>query len=90
MEPIKYSSYAQIETDLEILKLEKEIQYQKMVLKFQQTKDNITPQSVVNNFVDSYVEKVSLPFDKIFKSAYPFLIKTSLPFLIKWISHKFK
>ena len=90
MEPIKYSSYAQIERDLEILKLEKEIQYQKMVLKFQQTKDNITPQSVVNNFVDSYVEKVSLPFDKIFKSAYPFLIKTSLPFLIKWISHKFK
>ena len=90
MEPIKYSSYAQIERDLEILKLEKEIQYQKMVLKFQQTKDNITPQSVVNNFVDSYVEKVSLPFDKIFKSAYPFLIKTSLPFLIKWITHKFK
>ena len=90
MEPIKYSSYAQIERDLEILKLQKEIQYQKMVLKFQQTKDNITPQSVVNNFVDSYVEKVTLPFDKIFQSAYPFLLKTSLPFLIKWISHKFK
>ena len=90
MEPIKYSSYAQIEKDLQILKLEKEIQYQKLVLKFQQTKDNITPQSVVNNFVDSYAEKVTLPFDKIFKSAYPTILKTSLPFLIKWISHKFK
>lgn len=90
MEPKKYSSYAQIEKDLKILKLEKEIQYQKLVLKFQQTKDNITPQSVVNNFIDSYVEKVTLPFDKIFKSIYPFLLKTSLPFIIKWISHKFK
>ena len=82
MESTKYSSYAQIERDLEILKLEREIQYQKMVLKFQQTKDNITPQSLVNNFVDSYVEKVTLPLDKIFKSAAPFLIKSSLPFLI--------
>ena len=28
----KYSSYAQIDADLEILKLEKEIHYQKMIL----------------------------------------------------------
>ena len=90
MEQIKYSSYAQIETDLEILKLEKEIEYQKLVLKFQQTKDNITPQSLVNNFVDSYVDKVKMPFDKIFKSAYPFMLKTALPLIIKWVSNKIR
>ena len=90
MESTKYSSYAQIERDLEILKLEKEIEYQKLILKFQETKDNITPQKLVNNFVDSYVEKVTLPFDKILKSAYPFLLKTALPIVIKGISNKFK
>ena len=90
MEEIKYTSYAQIERDLEILKLEKEIEYQKLVLKFQQTKDNITPQSLVNNFVDSYLEKVTLPLDKILKSSYPFLLKRFLPIVIKWISNKIK
>ena len=90
MEEIKYTSYAQIERDLEVLKLEKEIEYQKLVLKFQQTKDNITPQSLVNNFVDSYLEKVTLPLDKILKSSYPFLLKISLPIVIKWISNKIK
>ena len=34
MESTKYSSYAQIERDLEILKLEREVQYQKLILKF--------------------------------------------------------
>ena len=88
MEPIKYSSYAQIERDLEILKLEKEIQYQKMVLKFQQTKDNITPQRMVNGFIDSYVDKVKMPFDKIFQTAYPFILNSALPLIVKWISNK--
>ena len=31
MEPKKYSSYADIDRDLEILKLEKEIHYQKLL-----------------------------------------------------------
>ena len=90
MESTKYSSYAQIERDLEILKLEREVQYQKLILKFKETKDNITPQKLVNNFVDSYVEKVTLPFDKILSAAYPFLLKSALPVVVKWISKKFK
>ncbi len=39
MEKKKYSSYAELERDLEILKLEKEINYQKLVLSFQKTKE---------------------------------------------------
>jgi hypothetical protein len=51
METKKYTSYAEIDRDLEILKLEKEINYQKLVLSFQKTKESITPQNIVNGFV---------------------------------------
>jgi len=44
MERKKYSSYAELDRDLEILKLEKEINYQKLVLSIQKTKESITPQ----------------------------------------------
>ena len=35
----KYSSYVEIEHDLEILKVEKELYYQKMLLSFEKTKN---------------------------------------------------
>ncbi len=54
METKKYSSYAEIDRDLEILKLEKEISYQKLVLSIQKTKDSITPENIVRGFFDSY------------------------------------
>ncbi|HEU0125365.1 MAG TPA: DUF6327 family protein, partial [Flavobacterium sp.] len=41
MEKKKYSSYAEIDKDLEILKLEKDINYQKLKLSFQKTKESI-------------------------------------------------
>ena len=43
MEKKKYSSYAEIERDLEILKVEKEIYYQKMLLSIDKTKESILP-----------------------------------------------
>jgi len=50
METKKYSSYASIDHDLEILKLEKEISYQKLVLSIQKTKDTKTPENIVSGF----------------------------------------
>jgi hypothetical protein len=47
MEAKKYSSYAEIDRDLEILKLEKEIQYQKLNLCLQKTKESFTPQGMI-------------------------------------------
>ena len=41
MQPKKYSSYAEIEHDLEILKLEKEIYFQKMKLSYEKTKESV-------------------------------------------------
>jgi hypothetical protein len=76
METKKYSSYAQIENDLEILKLEKEIEYQKLVLSFQKTKESFTPQGIVSNFLSSY--------KTILSNSYIDIIKMGLPYLIRW------
>ena len=88
MEPKKYSSYAEIERDLELLKLENEIQYQKLLKIFKKTKADITPQSLVNNFIESYVEKATLPYGKIFKSILPFALEKTIPLVVRWLSNK--
>ncbi|KAF2335890.1 DUF6327 family protein [Flavobacterium ginsenosidimutans] len=80
MERKKYSSYAEIERDLEILKLEKEINYQKLVLSFQKTKESITPQNIVNGFVSSYTE--------YFSNSYLKIIQSILPYVIGWFMNK--
>ena len=74
MEVKKYSSYAEIERDLEVLKLEKEISYQKLVLSIQITKDSITPQNIVNGFLEPYREVIPNPFRSILQTAIPYLI----------------
>lgn len=43
----KYNSYYQIEQDLEILKLEKEICYKKLVQTLQKTKESFEPKNLL-------------------------------------------
>ncbi|WP_268848370.1 DUF6327 family protein [Flavobacterium aestivum] len=74
MEIKKYSSYAEIDRDLEILKLEKQISYQKLVLSIQKTKDSITPENIVQGFFDSYKNLLSNSFVSILKSIVPYII----------------
>jgi hypothetical protein len=88
MELKSYSSYAQIDRELEILKLEKEIQYQKVLVTLDKTKKEITPQNIVNNFIESYVEKATLPYGKILKSVMPFALEKTIPLIIKWLIRK--
>lgn len=80
MEPKKYSSYAQIETELEILKLEKELNYQKLALSIQETKDSFTLQNMASGFLGSY--------KTIFSNSYVTILKTVLPYIISWIINK--
>ncbi|WP_264535654.1 DUF6327 family protein [Flavobacterium sp. N1736] len=80
MEPKKYSSYAEIERDLEILKLEKEISYQKLVLSFQKTKETITPQNIVGGLFSSYKD--------YFSNSYVSIIQSILPYIIGWFINK--
>ncbi|WP_166921405.1 DUF6327 family protein [Flavobacterium poyangense] len=80
METKKYASYAEIERDLEILKLEKEINYQKLVLSFQKSKESITPQNIVNGFFSSYKE--------YFSNSYVTILQSILPYIIGWFINK--
>ncbi len=80
MEPKKYSSYAEIERDLEILKLEKEINYQKLVLSFQKTKESITPQNIVSGFFSSYKD--------YFTNNYSTILQKILPHIINWFINR--
>lgn len=76
----KYSSYAQIERELEILKIEKEISYQKLVLGIQKTKESFTPKNLVSGLLGS--------FKTGFQGSYGTIISLAIPIIIKWITNK--
>ncbi|OXE97020.1 hypothetical protein BC749_101509 [Flavobacterium araucananum] len=80
METKKYASYAEIERDLEILKLEKDINYQKLVLSFQRTKESITPHSILTGVFSSYKE--------YFTNSYPQILQSIFPYIINWFMNK--
>ena len=68
----KYSSYAQIDRELEILKVEKEISYQKIILGYHRTKESMTPHHLLNNFLGSFKTAFSGNFGTILNLAVPF------------------
>ena len=74
MEKKKYSSYAEIDRDLEILKLEKQIGYQQLLLSVKKTRDSVTPQNIVNGFLAPYKESIPNPFRSILQTIVPYLI----------------
>lgn len=76
----KYSSYAQIDRELEILKIEKEISYQKLVFGVQKTKDSLAPKNIVKGIIGSYMPNLPGPYGKI--------IGLAIPFVTKWIFKK--
>lgn len=71
----KYTSYAEIERDLEILKLEKEINYNKIILNFERTKESVLPFQAIANVGNIYSNFISGPYGTILKIAVPFLVK---------------
>jgi len=44
-----YTDYDEIERDLEILSLEKEIQFQRLMQSFDKTKDSLSPGKLIGN-----------------------------------------
>lgn len=80
MTPKKYSSYAQIESELQILKLEKDINFHKLVLSFHKTKDSFTPQNIVSGFLGSY--------KTILSDSYGTLLNMAIPYAIKWFLNR--
>lgn len=80
MENKKYSSYAEIEQDLEILKLEKELYYQKMLLSIDKTKESILPSKSVSFIGNLY--------QKVFSGTYGTLLKMAIPYIINWFINR--
>ena len=76
METKKYSSYAEIERDLEILKLEKEISYQKVLLSIDKTKESILPSKSVTLINEVY--------QKFFSGTIGTILKMLIPYGINW------
>ena len=80
MQPKKYSSYAEIEHDLEILKLEKEIYFQKMKLSYEKTKESVFPSEPVQGFYAVY--------KKVFSGTLGSIFKIVLPYVISWLINR--
>ena len=71
----KYSSYAQIDHDLKILKVEREIHYQRILLSIDKTKDSFLPPKSISFVTDMYHKVISGYSGKILSFAVPYLIK---------------
>ncbi|WP_366185747.1 DUF6327 family protein [Flavobacterium ovatum] len=80
MEKKMYSSFEQIEADLEILDIEKQINYQKVILGFQKTKEQFTPSGITKHFFDG--------FTGAFTGSYSNYYKLAIPLLIKWLINR--
>ena len=80
MEIKKYSSFDEIEIELKILKLEKEISFQKLIWNIQKIKEDITPQNIIGQIIGSY--------KSILSKTYEVIISTLIPILIDWFSKR--
>jgi len=78
METKKYSSYDEVDMQLTILKLEKEISFQKLVWNIQKIKEDLSPQNIIGEIVGSY--------KSILSKTYETILSTIIPILINWFS----
>jgi len=80
MEIKKYSSFDEIEIELKILKLEKEISFQKLIWNIQKIKEDLSLQSIIMQVIKSYKSLLSKTYEAI--------LSTIIPILINWFSKR--
>ncbi len=80
LENKRYSSYAEIEHDLAILKIEREINYQKTILSIDKTKESIFPSKTVSFLANAY--------QNVFSGTYGTLLKIAIPYVINWFINR--
>ena len=73
----KYSSYAQIDLELEILKVEKELNLKRIVLDVEKTKESFLPFNLIKGFVGDY--------KSILSNYSGTIINIAVPILINWL-----
>ena len=81
MESKKYSSFVEINKELEILKLEKEIYSRKLLLSFDNTKESLAPSNIASSMVSSVTRGFN--FNSIGS-----ILKLSMPLLVTWFVKK--
>ena len=80
METKKYSSYAQIECELEILKVERELNLQKIILDVEKTKENLLPKNIIKEIFGDY--------KSILTDYSGMIINIAIPLLIDWYTKR--
>ena len=75
MEKIRYASYAEIDKDLEMLQLEREIQKQKIGLSFQKSRDLIDVPYVLSEGLNSVSSSFQWNISTIFKWVIPIVLR---------------
>jgi hypothetical protein len=76
----KYSSYDQINSDLEMLKLEKEIHLQHILLNIDKTKESLQPENLFHEAIVALKLKLS--------NSYGMILQIAIPYLINWFINK--
>jgi len=76
----KYSSYAQIELELEILKVERELNLKRIILDVKKTKESLLPKNIIKGFLGDY--------KSIFSNYSGIILKTAIPILIQWFINR--
>lgn len=85
MQKKKYASYAEIDRDLEILKIEKEIEYHKLIMHIQDTRESFTPQNMIRGFLASLP---AFSWREVLQSSYGSILNMAVPFVMGWLSKK--
>lgn len=76
----KYSSYDQINADLAMLKLEREIHLQYILLNTEKVKESLEPENLFREVLESLKLKLS--------NSYGMILQIAIPYLINWLIHK--
>ena len=80
MGPKKYSSYAQIELELEILKIERELNLKRIVLNVQKTKESFMPINLIKGFIGDY--------KSILSNYSGVILNIAIPIIINWLKKR--
>lgn len=73
--PQIYSSFEEIELDLQILKLEREIHAQKIKLNIEKTGENLRPINLINDYIGNTDRTNLSVIEQVFKIILQFLVK---------------
>lgn len=75
--PKIYSSFKEIELDLQILKLEREIHAQKIKMGFRETRENLRPMNLLQDYIGEKNQATFSLVEQIIKFILQFVMKPS-------------